>query len=1526
MIQTIRLIIVLLLVFTGEAVGQTASFTASQTTGCAPQVVYFTNSSSAGATSYSWNFGNGATSVLKNPSTTYTSPGTYNVTLTVSFGSSYTSTTSSTIVVYDKPAVTFTVAKTTGCRPHSAAFTSTVTPNAPGPVSYLWSFGDGHTDTAANPTNLYTVAGTYAVSLTVTNGSGCATTVTMPAFIKVLGNNPITASPLTSCAAPVNVNFSTPSLSGVTTSWLYGDGSSGTGNSSSHTYAASGTYTVTMMQYFSSVGCTDTVTRPSYILVRGRTSNFSAPSATCVNSLVTFSNLSPSNWASWDFGDGRTAYGFSIQHSYSAAGTYIVRMITTIGNCPDTAFKTIVVNATPNPVINVSPQFPCPPPATLTFSASGVPTGSTYSWSWRSGGTSATSSPTKSYSSAFKRDTVMLMVTTPGGCTGYAIKDSVVLLNILPKMKVRERPSEGCVPLTIHFDSAWLETDYPDSNDVYPAPITSYTWDFGDGSAVSHALSTTHTYTAYGIFIASVTMTTANGCSAMDTIHVHAGTKIPPAYAIVQDSLCISPGQLLQNLTSPPAPLYSWSFGPGGAPPWMPHSTYQIVKVVALGAPRVYLVSKNNGCKDTVSHIVKTIGTGAAFASEIQCPPSLDVVFTNVSIGFTSLQWDFGDGTTSTSLNPVITHTYARTGTYICRLSTYDAVTGCTDTAVDTFVVGRPRSSLFVSDTTLCGGQKVSLIGSVSGGAPIGYSWAVDDVTLRKRDTATHLWLSFSPGYHTITFRDTFLTYGTDTLKCVDSIRRFHHIFVSNPIASFSALPPLGCAPMSAIFTNNSVLTPGAGLVQLKWDYGDGGKDSGVASTYQHTYLNAGSYTVQLTALDSNGCTSVTSAVVESRKMTAAFSVNRTLACMGDTLNFTGATSTGAYPLKYLWFFGDGSSSTLPNPTHAYAAPGSYMVSLVATDSVSGCADTLRRANYISITQPQASFALSDTFGICAPLVVHFTSTSATAGVSTYSWTFGDGNSSPLAIPVNTYAAPGIFLVRLIVTDAAGCVDTSAIDTVRVLGYAGALTYKPLVGCEPLTVNFRALVTNAPSLVWDFSDGVTANASGDTISHTYLTRGAYVPKLIFSNNAGCTSSSVGLDTIKVDGLTAGFKTSPPCEHSFTTFYDTSHGTFLQPILSMWRFDSGLLKTGNPTNWVYPKVGEYEVTLITANWNNCRDSITKRITVLPLPVVTASNDTVVCVPDAVPLAADGATSYAWAPGSSLSCANCRTPMAAPTKPTAFIVTGTDTNGCANTDTVVVGIKQKTSVNTQDSGEVCAGQPFRLHASGATLYHWSPDSTLSQADTSDPIARPLKSTTYFVVAKKGSCIADTQKVRVTVNPLPQIDAGKDERIIAGNPTQLQGSGTNIHDLLWSPDSVLSCNTCYSPVARPLMTTTFYLRAYSTKGCEATDSVTIRVLCDGSQLFIPNTFTPNGDGLNDYFFPRGKGIPAIESIRVFSRWGELLFQRENFAANDEYAGWDGTVKGRALPPDVYVYLIVASCGAGEHVTLKGDITLMR
>ena len=106
-------------------------------------------------------------------------------------------------------------------------------------------------------------------------------------------------------------------------------------------------------------------------------------------------------------------------------------------------------------------------------------------------------------------------------------------------------------------------------------------------------------------------------------------------------------------------------------------------------------------------------------------------------------------------------------------------------------------------------------------------------------------------------------------------------------------------------------------------------------------------------------------------------------------------------------------------------------------------------------------------------------------------------------------------------------------------------------------------------------------------------------------------------------------------------------------------------------------------------------------------------------------------------------------------------------------------------------------------------------------------------------------------------------------------------------------LNCNNCPAPVAKPNITTTYTITVKNNGGCSAEDNVTVLATCNSENIFIPNTFSPNGDGVNDIFYPRGTGLNRIRGMKIFNRWGELVFEKSNFYANDPLSGWDGLVK---------------------------------
>src|SRR5690606_34169274 len=207
---------------------------------------------------------------------------------------------------------------------------------------------------------------------------------------------------------------------------------------------------------------------------------------------------------------------------------------------------------------------------------------------------------------------------------------------------------------------------------------------------------------------------------------------------------------------------------------------------------------------------------------------------------------------------------------------------------------------------------------------------------------------------------------------------------------------------------------------------------------------------------------------------------------------------------------------------------------------------------------------------------------------------------------------------------------------------------------------------------------------------TYTTAGKYLPKLIFSDGAGCQSASAGQDTIIVDDIEAGFDLSPypACLGTPMTFTDTSKSAYSNLMNSKWIFHDNSTSSGGTTSRTYTTVGNFDLTLISTNVRGCKDTILKTIEVHGLPQVTALGDTIICIGDKASLSANGASTYVWSPaGPDLSCTNCTQTFASPTTNTLYTVTGTDDFGCVATDTVRVNTKIKTEFNVVPADTIC-----------------------------------------------------------------------------------------------------------------------------------------------------------------------------------------------------------------------------------------------
>jgi len=379
----------------------------------------------------------------------------------------------------------------------------------------------------------------------------------------------------------------------------------------------------------------------------------------------------------------------------------------------------------------------------------------------------------------------------------------------------------------------------------------------------------------------------------------------------------------------------------------------------------------------------------------------------------------------------------------------------------------------------------------------------------------------------------------------------------------------------------------------------------------------------------------------------------------------------------------------------------------------------------------------------------------------------------------------------------------------------------------------------------------------------------------------------------------------------------------------WNFGNGNSSIQqNPPTQQYNTAGNFPLQLILSTASGCADTVNTNVIIHPLPTTDAGSNADVCLKTPIQLQATGADNYTWSPPTYLSCTNCSNPISTPITDIIYYVKGATIYGCETTDSVSVNVRKPINLTvTPVTDSICIGQSVQLTANGADQYVWIPKSGLSNPQTNSPIATPDISTSYKVIATdNANCYKDSATINISVFPYPTVNAGPDKNISFGESVTLTPLySQDISTWLWSPPTGLNCTDCPSPIASPQSSTSYSITVTNAAGCSAKDDISIFLPCQGS-IFIPNTFSPNNDGVNDIFYPRGKDIYLIQSMVIFDRWGELVFQRSNFAPNVASLGWDGTFNGKPASSDVYTYIIQIICDNSNISTFKGNVTLIR
>ncbi len=477
-----------------------------------------------------------------------------------------------------------------------------------------------------------------------------------------------------------------------------------------------------------------------------------------------------------------------------------------------------------------------------------------------------------------------------------------------------------------------------------------------------------------------------------------------------------------------------------------------------------------------------------------------------------------------------------------------------------------------------------------------------------------------------------------------------------------------------------------------------------------------------------------------------------------------------------------------------------------------------------------------------------------------------------------------------------------------------------VLSCGNFGIKFQDASIGDQFLNWNFGDPNTFADTADSQHPIYVYPGIgnYTVTLIVNPGLPCSDTAIKVVSIHYP-IQTDFSFDTVCVLTPTSFIDGSIS--LEGFMNSWNwnFDDGNNSILQNPNNVYDQGGTYNVTLISANNFGCKDTLTKDVLVYSLPSPNAGPDTMICDIDSLRLIAENGINYSWSPNYNLSNTNISNPMAQPDVNTTYFVTITDSHNCVNIDSAIILVVDTVISMAGPDTTICMNQPLQLFSSNAVYYQWEPSVITSNSHVIAPFVYPHENTTFTVTSFIGSCF-DVDTVIVNVNPIPVANAGPGGTINQGEKFQLQGSGGD--SFLWSPPQDLSDATTDWPVAFPLNTTTYTLTIVNEFGCSASDTVVILVT-HFHELYVPNAFTPNGDGFNDFFIYFTKGIRKINELTIYNRWGQIVYTTNGY---DE-TPWDGSAaKGFTSPMGVYVYYIVAESYDGDLIIKKGNITLLR
>ncbi|WP_052598390.1 gliding motility-associated C-terminal domain-containing protein [Aureispira sp. CCB-QB1] len=690
------------------------------------------------------------------------------------------------------------------------------------------------------------------------------------------------------------------------------------------------------------------------------------------------------------------------------------------------------------------------------------------------------------------------------------------------------------------------------------------------------------------------------------------------------------------------------------------------------------------------------------------------------------------------------------------------------------------------------------------------------------------------------------------------------------------------------------------------------------------------------------GCTSSAFATINIRQVTADFTTTSTPCNTSLTLQFQNQSSSNPTNNNYQWQFGTLGFATATNPFFVFPDTGTYTVTLVAGVG-SLCADTISRNVLVQLTAmelqpiPDVTACKGDSIFIKAIDLYKDYSTSAN-----YVWTpsseivTGQGTDSVLIIANNSTQ------IQVSGQNNYGCPSTLSFD-IDVIHIEANFDTLDLACNTSLAIPFTNSSINSlggSNYLWRF-DTLATSAATNPI-YTFPDTGMYAIELIVGANTLCP------DTMSLD------------------LYLPLYGVDLTPIPaqtacvgdSLWltvddlleRYSDSIDYVWTPTSQIIEGQGTDSVLILATNTTTikvealnshlCRDTVATTINVLE---VNASFDTldVLCNTSLLVPFVNTSTSnltmnnYEWNFENLATSTDVNPLYNFPDTGnyTVRLVAGVGSL-CPDTFNMEVYLPLHGLImDAPDVSVICKEDTVELTVTNAldaytdwVNYQWLPTNEIFAGQGTDTAYALMDTnTTFIVIGNNAHGCVDTAYAQgriIYISPILTTTVNPDS-IFVGQTAQLATTNDINYLYNWLPDTTLDNYFIYNPMAKPRQTTWYFVSATNQYGCTTKDSVLVPIkapVCGLPTVFIPNAFSPDGDGHNDVLMINGNNIARIDWT-IYNRWGEKVFE-----SNDQAIGWNGTFKGKTLPPDVYGYYLRCICDDGSELLTKGNITLLR